>query len=173
MKMYPVYLDSNARKRSQTLSSKSYLDFNKLIALLRQDGCVTEEIPLAGDRLFAFKVEDDWVALAQRQECRDWRGNRTFNIEVLDVIPATEFDRASNRSTLEPASNATHWIAKVTGAIAPFIRHPNLPVQVLVAFGAIAILAVGYNYQGKLNLKMETDGDQVTGEVTIDGRQSK
>lgn len=171
--MNRVDLDSNARKRSQILPSKSYLDFNKSIDLLRKDGCLPEEISLAGDRLFAFKVEGDWVALAQRQDCRDWRGNRTFNIEVLDVIPASDFDRSSNRSTLEPASNATHWIAKVTGAIAPFIRRPNLPILVLVGFGAIAIFAVGYKYSGKLNLKMETDGDRVTGEVTIDGRQSQ
>ncbi|MDY6941302.1 MAG: hypothetical protein SWY16_27060 [Cyanobacteriota bacterium] len=171
---YSVKLDSRVRQLSQTLPIKSKLDFEKRLDRLRQDGCLTEELPVAGDRLFAFDIDGDWVAIVQRQECRNWRGSRTIEIEVLDLVAKSEFDRSANRATPESASGGTEWPEKLLNAIALLIHHPHLTIRVgVVVTSAIGLFAVAHQSQGEVKLKMETDGTKVNSEFTIDGRQSE
>ncbi len=172
MKPNKVHLTQNARKCSKTIPLKSYLAFKKCIQKLRQNGCLSEEIPLTGDRLFAFAIDGDWVAVAQRQECRNWRGSRIFKIGILDLIPASQFQPPSNRLTIEITPREINWMKTAIEAIAPLLDRPHLPALAgVLTATAIAIFAVGYNDQSKVNLKMETDGTKVNGEFTIDGRQ--
>lgn len=176
----------SVRQRSETIRWESYLAYGKQKTQLKRDGRLTEEIPL-GDR-FVFSVDGDWVAVVQRQECRDLLRNRILRITIGELMSVEEFGRwtiensvnSPNRqlvntsSAIEPTSGGTDWLANVSGALAPWLKNSHLPILlwVMVA-GAIGLLAVGYNYQGQVNLKMETDGTKVNGEFTIDGRQSE
>ena len=69
--MFKVCIDREVRKHCKELPGKLYWDFHKSIQLLEKDGCLPEEYSWAGD-LFWFKVKEDWVAVAQLREDKNW-----------------------------------------------------------------------------------------------------
>ena len=181
-----VRYSQTAGKLTKSLPLETYLDCDRALDRLRQDGCLTEEIPL-GDRLFAFKVDDDWVAIAQWQEHQTWWGQRKLRITVVELMSVEKFGRwilensaqssslqlADTRSTPE-AAGGINWMGMLVKASGLFFSRPNtLLVWVAVAI-PISLVAIACNYQGTVEIQIKTDGDRnVAGEVTIDGRQSR
>ncbi|MDJ1184703.1 hypothetical protein [Roseofilum casamattae] len=172
-KKYHVRLSQEADLRSQSLPAKAFLDFRKKRDLLQEDGYLENEIPVpvpvAGDDFFAFEIEGGWVAIAQRQKSQDWLGNWKIEIEVVNLVTASEFDRISGRTTPRP-TGVTQLLRNVWIAIAP-LRHDSRWVGIVLAF-AITLVAV-VKSEGVVKFIMETDGNQIKNEVIIDNRESE
>jgi hypothetical protein len=173
-----VRYGKTAGKLTQSLPLETYLDFDRTLDRLRQDGCLTEEIPL-GDRLFAFEIEGDWVAIAQRQEHRTFWGQRKLRITVAELMPVDEFGRwmlenAAQSPSLPSADTTPEPTAsRLMGMLVKAIGLCPNPLLVWVAI-PIALTAIALKYPGTVDIQIKTDGDRnVAGEVTIDGRQSE
>jgi hypothetical protein len=124
---------------------------------IKEDGCLPEEIPIAGDHLFRFQVDDNWFAVAQRQEVRTLWGQQTFKIEVLELSPVAEFEKISNSKPLEIEG----WMQQMAHVIIPFIHDHSLTI-LLMALITTSFAIVGYK------VIWETDG--VTNKVTIESQ---
>ena len=167
--MYKVTNSERVKKCLQNLSSKTAWKFEQQLNQLREDGYLPEETPIAAsDHLFRFRVDNDWVATAQRPETRTFLGRRTWEIEILELVSQPQKPSQSLPSKA--------WIKEATQAIIALIR-PYLPsilgVITLGTIGAIAISAVADNNQGQVDIKLETDGRKINGEVNYDSRQLK
>jgi hypothetical protein len=189
MSEYPrkhiVRYSQTAGKFTKSLPLETYLDCDRALDRLRQDGCLTEEIPL-GDHFFAFKIDNDWVAIAQRQEHQTWWGQRKLRITVTELMRVEEFGRWMLQnsvqlpslqladSTLEPAAGGTPWMGMLVKAIGLFFSRPNTLLVWVTVVIPISLAAIACNYKGTVEIQIKTDGDRnVAGEVTIDGRQSR
>ncbi|MDY6940664.1 MAG: hypothetical protein SWY16_23775 [Cyanobacteriota bacterium] len=176
MKPNTIRLTKSVRQRSQEILLESDIAFEKCIQALRKDGCLTDEIPLSGNCLFAFCINDDWVAVAQRQEARTLWGSRTLDIDVLDLIRATEFEEPANTAYLDSRAIGIQWLKillkMVLTSVSPFFHRPRLPILMVMAVVA-GVLTASDGYRSKAELKMETDGSRVTHEVSIDRRRSR
>ncbi|WP_293158776.1 hypothetical protein [Okeania sp. SIO2C9] len=159
-------------QRFEEISFKSRSSFDRCIDKLGKDGYLKDEKLLIGNCLFSFQVDDDWNGVFHRQESRNFLGRQILEINVLDLVPHKE-----RPPDYEPRFNlkTSDLALKVLPPLTLFFNRPD--VQIFVGVGAIVVLAsclaIIFNYQGKINLKMEAKDKAVTGEVTVDGRKLK
>jgi hypothetical protein len=144
-------LSDSVSSKSETLSTESFLDFEKQVSYLKENGCLPEEFPVSGNCLFAFNVKGDWIAIAQRDEARTQEGNRQFTIEIVDLMPSAEF----NRSYPKPAK----WLEKTE---ITSIVYPYLVRVAVVGFATLLVYILG----GKVTVEVKPDGNLIINPVS-------
>ena len=138
---FSIYLSDSLKSKSESFSVKAFLDFKKKLDLLGENGYLAEEIFVPGDSLFAFSIEDDWIAIAHREENppqqEQQEEGRSFVIRIMDLVTASEFSQSSNN---QEKSKVVTWLDK--GMIA--MLAPQLVRSVVMLIVMLACVCLLY-----------------------------
>ena len=157
MQRVTVCLSDSASSKSRSLSTESFLYFEQKLGGLQDNGYLSKEIHVPGDGLFAFSIEGGWIAIAQRKENQLQQGDRTFTVEIVDLIPVSEFNKSFNY----PKLKLNNYLK-----INEVITLLNSPQVVRIVIIGITTLLI-HTFGGEVSLKMEPDGNLLINEVTV------